>query len=73
MDDYVINKIKKFSGKHNISISKLAETLFTTIVRHENDLENNLSPITKKYKGIISGDNFSEDDVKYSYLLEKNK
>ena len=34
MDDNVILKIKNFSKKHNISISKLAESLFKNIIDH---------------------------------------
>ena len=73
IDDYIIERIKHFSEKHSTSVSRLTERLFSNIINYENDLEKNLSPITKKYKGIITRDNFSEDDVKYSYLIEKNK
>lgn len=73
MDNFVIERIKQFSDKHKISISKLTETIFKNIVSYENDLEKNLSPITKKYKGIIDGNNFSEEISKYSYLMGKNK
>lgn len=73
MDKDIIEKIKQFSKKHNISISKLAETLFSNIVNYENDFEKNLSPITKKYKGMISNVKRTDDDIKYSYLIDKNK
>ncbi len=73
MDDYIIERIKHFSEKHKISISKLTETLFSNIISYENDFEKNLSPITKKYKGIIANVKRTDDDIKYSYLIEKTK
>jgi len=73
MNDDVIERMKRFSERHKVSLSKLTELIFTNIVSYENDIEYNLSPITKKYKGIISGNNFSEDSSKYNYLIEKNK
>ncbi len=73
MDDSVIIKIKKFSEKHNISISKLAESLFQNILNHEKTIENDLAPITKKYKALISKKNFDAEKSKYDYLRKKYK
>jgi len=73
MDDKVIREIKKFSKKHDTSVSKLTEQLYDNIVEYEEQLGKVSEPITKKYKGIISGKKIDADQTKFEYLSEKHK
>lgn len=73
MDDKVIKEIKKFSKKHDTSVSKLTEQLYDNIVEYEEQLGKVSEPITKKYKGIISGKKIDTDQAKFEHLSKKHK
>ena len=71
MEEDIIIKIKKFSNDHNISVSKLTERLFEDVLRMEDQINSKLSPIAKKYKGILSDSKEDYDDLKFKSLKEK--
>ena len=71
MDDTIITKIKDFASCHNISISKLTESMFKNILELEDSINNDLSPIAQKYKGILTNTKDSFDDLKYKHLKAK--
>ena len=71
MDDNIINEIKNFTSHHHISISKLTERLFENIINVEKSIDNELSPIAKKYKGILGDSKKNFNDLKYKYLKQK--
>lgn len=72
MEKEIIEKIKLYAMQHHISVSSLTKRLYKNILIQEyNYIENELSPITSKYKGILRTPEKDDDDVKYEYLKEK--
>ncbi len=71
MDDAIINKIKIFSEKHKISVSKLTEKLFDNLIAKEKEIDAGLSPIAKKYSAIIA-EKSQGDDLRYRALKSKH-
>ena len=72
LDEDVIVRIKNYANKEQQSISKITEKLFRQILESSESNVENLSPIVKKYSGIIS-DNSKEDvEVITEYLTNKH-
>lgn len=72
MKKEIIEQIKMYAMEHDKSVSSLTETLYKSILIKENEDDSELTPIAKKYKGIIKNDEVDTDIVKLSYLLEKH-
>ena len=72
MNKEIIEQIKMYAMDHDKSVSSLTETLYKSILLKENEENAELTPIAKKYKGIIKNDEVDTDIVKLSYLLEKH-
>lgn len=72
MEKEIIEQIKMYAMEHDKSVSSLTETLYKSILLKENEEDAELTPIAKKYKGIIRNDVVDTDIVKLSYLLEKH-
>ncbi len=72
MEKEIIEQIKMYAMEHNKSVSSLTETLYKSILIKEKEEDAELTPIAKKYKGIIKNDEVDTDIVKLSYLLEKH-
>lgn len=72
MEKEIIEQIKMYAMEHDKSVSSLTETLYKSILLKENEEDAELTPIAKKYKGIIRNDDVDTDIVKLSYLLEKH-
>ena len=72
MEKEIIEQIKMYAMEHDKSVSSLTETLYKSILIKENEEDAELTPIAKKYKGIIKNDDVDTDIVKLSYLLEKH-
>ncbi len=72
MEKEIIAQIKMYAMEHDKSLSSLTETLYKSILTKENEEDTELTPIAKKYKGIIKNDEVDTDIVKLSYLLEKH-
>ena len=72
MKKEIIEQIKMYAMEHDKSVSSLTETLYKSILIKENEEDAELTPIAKKYKGIIKNDEVDTDIVKLSYLLEKH-
>ena len=72
MEKEIIEQIKMYAMEHDKSVSSLTETLYKSILIKENEDDSELTPIAKKYKGIIKNDEVDTDIVKLSYLLEKH-
>ncbi len=70
MEKEIIEQIKMYAMEHNKSVSSLTETIYKSILIKENEEDAELTPIAKKYKGIIKNDDVDTDIVKLSYLLE---
>ena len=72
MEKEIIEQIKMYAMEHNKSVSSLTETIYKSILIKENEEDAELTPIAKKYKGIIKNDEVDTDIVRLSYLLEKH-
>ncbi len=72
MEKEIIEQIKMYAMEHDKSVSSLTETLYKSILLKENEEDAELTPIAKKYKGIIKNDEVDTDIVRLSYLLEKH-
>ncbi len=72
MNKEIIEQIKMYAMDHDKSVSSLTETLYKSIIIKENEEDAELTPIAKKYKGIIKNDEVDTDIVKLRYLLEKH-
>ena len=72
MEKEIIEQIKMYAMEHDKSVSSLTETLYKSILLKENEEDAELTPIAKKYKGIIRNDDVDTDIVKLSSLLEKH-
>ncbi len=72
MEKEIIEQIKMYAMEHDKSVSCLTATLYKSILIKENEEDAELTPIAKKYKGIIKNDDVDTDIVKLSYLLEKH-
>ncbi len=72
MEKEIIEQIKMYAMEHNKSVSSLTESLYKSILIKENEEDAELTPIAKKYKGIIKNDDVDTDIIKLSYLLEKH-
>jgi hypothetical protein len=72
MEKEIIEQIKMYAMEHDKSVSSLTETLYKSILIKENEEDSKLTPIAKKYKGIIKNDDVDTDIIKLSYLLEKH-
>ncbi|HBE03976.1 MAG: hypothetical protein A2096_09945 [Spirochaetes bacterium GWF1_41_5] len=71
LNENVIDQIKIFTSQNNISISRLTEKLFENIILLERSAIKNLTPIAKKYKGILADTKENYDDIKYKILKNK--
>ncbi len=72
MEKEIIEQIKIYAMERDKSVSSLTETLYKSILIKKNEENAELTPIAKKYKGIIKNDEVDTDIVKLSYLLEKH-
>ena len=72
MEKEIIERIKLYAMQHHISLSSLTEDIYKEILINKyNYDENQLSPITSKYKGIIKTQERDDDNSKFEYLKEK--
>jgi len=72
LDEDVIVRIKNYASKEKQSISKITEKLFRQVLESSESNMENLTPIVKKYRGIIS-DNSKEDvELITEYLTNKH-
>lgn len=74
LDKEIIDRIKIYASKQHKSLSALTEDLYKIyMLKDENRDELELiTPIARKYKGIIDKTSFDVDNSKYQYLREKH-
>jgi hypothetical protein len=72
LDEDVIIRMKNFAGRQQLSLSKFTENLFRQILDNSEDNMQNLSPIVKKYRGILRKTNADDSDNLVQYLTEKH-
>lgn len=73
LDKDIIEEIKIFALKHKQSVSSLTEDLYKKIlINKEGKVSDIVSPITRKYKGILGSDNIDIDTQRLEFLKEKH-
>ena len=74
LDKEIIERIKIYASKRQKSLSALTEELYKSLLMKSSDdsESENLSPIAKKYKGIIGNPDFDADAAKFTYLKDKH-
>ena len=72
LDEDVIVRIKNYANKERQSVSKITEKLFRQVLESSESNVDNLSPIVKKYRGIISDNSKEDTDIITEYLTDKH-
>ena len=73
LEKEIIERIKLFAMKEGLSLSDLTEDLYKTVLAQEQEgTFSSLSPIARKYKGILGSDSINEEDLRFQALLEKH-
>ena len=72
LNNDVISRMKNYASNRHLSLSKFTETIFRQILDSSKDEKQNLTPIVKKYKGIIKTDIKDEREDVLDYLIKKN-
>ena len=72
LDKEIIEEIKSYALRQRKSLSTLTETLYKTTLNSEEKEKLKLSPIVKKYRGILQGKNIKDDEERMKYLAEKH-
>jgi len=72
LNENVIIRIKNYTNKKQISLSKFTESIFRQILEASGENLNNLSPIVKKYKGILNNNNIDEINELTNFLTKKH-
>ena len=72
IDEQVIESAKIFAKNHQISLSKLAENYFKTLVQHESTQTRHIPGVVGELAGILKDKNieYSKDDY-IDYLEDK--
>ena len=73
LEKEIIERIKLFAMKEGLSLSDLTEDLYKTLLaREQQGSVGSLSPIARKYKGILGTDTIDEEELRFQALLEKH-
>ena len=72
LDGEIINRIKNYTNKNQISLSKFTESIFKQILESSEEASKNLTPVVKKYKGILRNNNIDEIDTLTNFLTKKH-
>lgn len=72
LDEDIINRIKNYTNKHQVSLSKFTESIFIQILENSEESSQNLTRIVKKYKGLLRNNNIDEIDELTNFLTKKH-
>jgi len=73
LDKRIIDEIKLYALKNELSLSSLTEDLYKNILLNLKKQDNDItSPIANKYRGLLEKSEIDEDKIKYDYLMEKH-
>lgn len=68
----IIEEIKVYALKHGRSLSDLTEVLYRNALNDEKQSDIDLSPIAKKYHGIIKQKDVDVEEERLKFLLGKH-
>ena len=73
LEKQIIERIKVYAMKHNLSLSGFTENLYRQVLQSEKrNSAGNLGPIALKYKGILENKELDTEESKLEYLREKH-
>ena len=73
LDQKIIEEIKSYAKKHQVSLSKMVENYFNFVVQ-KTEFEAKTSALVNELTGIITlPKNFNEKEEYYDFLSEKYK
>lgn len=73
LDKDVIDGVKEYAGKKNISLSKMVEKYFKSLIEKKSS-KKSYSPLVNELSGVINLDeNFDFEEEYTHYLVEKYK
>ena len=72
LEEDIINKIKMHAAKQDQSLSKFTETLFRKILNVDKIDTEKLTPIVKKYKGILKNKIKDDREEIVDYLIDRH-
>ena len=73
VDQKIIEEIKLYAKKHQVSLSKMVENYFNFVVQ-KTQLEVTTSALVQELTGIVNlPKNFNEKEEYYDFLSEKYK
>ena len=72
LDEDVISRIKNYAGKEQMSLSKFTEKVFRQILDSSEDSTQHLTPIVKKYKGVLKNKDVDDIDELTEILMKKH-
>ena len=72
LDEEVISRIKNYTNKHQVSLSKFTESIFKQILETSEEASQDLTPIVRKYKGVLRNNNIDEIDELANFLTKKH-
>ncbi len=72
LNEDIINRIKNYAANHHLSLSKFTENLFRQILESSEDQTQDLTPIVRKYKGIVKTKLKDEKEELLESLTEKH-
>ena len=72
LDEDIIIRIKNYAGRQQLSLSKFTENIFKQVLDSTEEDTKKLSPIVKKYKGILKTSNLDDSENLIESLIEKH-
>ena len=72
LDEDIVTRMKNYAGRQQLSLSKFTENIFKQILDSTETDTQTLSPIVKKYKGILKNSNLDDPGNLVESLIEKH-
>lgn len=73
LDKEIIDQIKTYALRNHLSVSALTEDLYKQIlIKKQTNADGIVSPIARKYKGILRKGESDVDSARYDYLKKKH-
>ena len=72
LDEDIIIRIKNYATRHQVSLSKFTENIFRQILDSTDNDAHTLTPIVKKYRGILKDNKINETEELTDRLIQKH-
>ena len=71
LDKTVVEKAKKYAQQRNLSLSKLVEFFFSSLMSETKEKNIPISPITAGLAGMVKSGNVKDKDIVADALVKK--